>query len=170
MMGAPPPTDPLGRPHSRPKRLIQSITTLAITLTATPRAGAVGGGGLGQMAINYGYNCRQDDVMISTVAAIIVIVQIIQLDRRYPSSLVDHRALTDLGQPPGPTIHPNPVHRRKELTCVTVSHIGLAAVATLGLAPAAAAPHPRMLRAFLSSDVVTLTGGATLAPREDPHL
>ena len=60
--------------------LIQSITTLAITLIGySAMAGAVGGGGLGQMAINYGYNRWQDDVMISTVVAIIVIVQIIQL-------------------------------------------------------------------------------------------
>ena len=61
--------------------LIQSITTLA-----------VGGGGLGQMAINYGYNRWQDDVMISTVVAIIVIVQIIQLIGDILSRLVDHRA------------------------------------------------------------------------------
>ena len=34
----------------------------------------LGGGGLGQMAINYGYNRWQDDVMISTVVAIIIII------------------------------------------------------------------------------------------------
>ena len=49
-------------------------------------------GGLGQMAINYGYNRWQDDVMISTVVAIIVIVQIIQLIGDLLSRLVDHRA------------------------------------------------------------------------------
>ena len=73
--------------------LIQSITTLAITLIGySAMAGAVGGGGLGQMAINYGYNRWQDDVMISTVVAIIVIVQIIQLIGDLLSRLVDHRA------------------------------------------------------------------------------
>ena len=73
--------------------LIQSITTLAITLIGySAMAGAVGGGGLGQMAINYGYNRWQDDVMISTVVAIIVIVQIIQLIGDILSRLVDHRA------------------------------------------------------------------------------
>ena len=45
-----------------------------------------------QMAINYGYNRWQDDVMISTVVAIIVIVQIIQLIGDLLSRLVDHRA------------------------------------------------------------------------------
>ena len=73
--------------------LIQSVTTLAITLIGySAMAGAVGGGGLGQMAINYGYNRWQDDVMISTVVAIIIIVQIIQLIGDILSRLVDHRA------------------------------------------------------------------------------
>ena len=73
--------------------LIQSVTTLAITLIGySAMAGAVGGGGLGQMAINYGYNRWQTDVMISTVVAIIIIVQIIQLIGDILSRLVDHRA------------------------------------------------------------------------------
>jgi len=70
--------------------LIQSIPP---PVSAPPaRGGAGGGGGLGQMAINYGYNRWQDDVMISTVVAIIVIVQIIQLIGDLLSRLVDHRA------------------------------------------------------------------------------
>ena len=73
--------------------LIQSVTTLAITLIGySAMAGAVGGGGLGQMAINYGYYRWQDDVMISTVVAIIVIVQVIQLIGDFISRLLDHRA------------------------------------------------------------------------------
>lgn len=41
---------------------------------------------------HYGYNRWQTDVMISTVVAIIVIVQIIQLIGDILSRLVDHRA------------------------------------------------------------------------------
>jgi len=44
------------------------------------------------MAINYGYNRWQDDVMISTVVAIIVIVQVIQLIGDLISRRLDHRA------------------------------------------------------------------------------
>ena len=44
------------------------------------------------MAINYGYNRWQDDVMISTVVAIIVIVQVIQLIGDLISRLSHHRA------------------------------------------------------------------------------
>lgn len=72
--------------------LVQSITMLAITLIGySAMAGAVGGGGLGQMAINYGYNRWQDDVMISTVIAIIIIVQLVQMIGDMISRLVDHR-------------------------------------------------------------------------------
>lgn len=72
--------------------LVQSATVLAITLIGySAMAGVVGGGGLGQMAINYGYNRWQTDVMISTVVAIIVIVEIIQVVGDMISRLVDHR-------------------------------------------------------------------------------
>lgn len=72
--------------------LIQSATVLLITLIGySAMAGVVGGGGLGALAINYGYNQWQDDVMILTVIAIIVIVQVIQMAGDMISRLVDHR-------------------------------------------------------------------------------
>lgn len=42
-------------------------------------AGFVGGGGLGAIAINYGYYRYKKDIMWITVALIVVIVQIFQL-------------------------------------------------------------------------------------------
>ena len=73
--------------------LVQSVTTLAITLIGySAMAGALGGGGLGQMAINYGYNRWQDDVMISTVVAIIIIVQAVQWVGDSIARAVDHRS------------------------------------------------------------------------------
>lgn len=72
--------------------LVQSVTVLLITLIGySAMAGAVGGGGLGALAINYGYNQWQDDVMILTVIAIIIIVQLIQMMGDMISRLVDHR-------------------------------------------------------------------------------
>ena len=41
-------------------------------------AGFVGGGGLGDIAIRYGYYRYQTDVMLLTVAILVIIVQIIQ--------------------------------------------------------------------------------------------
>ncbi|MDO4259210.1 MAG: methionine ABC transporter permease [Actinomycetaceae bacterium] len=72
--------------------IIQSITVLAITMVGySALAGTVGGGGLGQMAFNYGYNRFQGDVMICTVVAILVIVQLIQMIGDILSKAVDHR-------------------------------------------------------------------------------
>ena len=72
--------------------LIQSVTVLVITLVGySAMAGAVGGGGLGALAINYGYNQWQDDVMILTVVAIVIMVQAVQMLGDMLSRLVDHR-------------------------------------------------------------------------------
>lgn len=73
--------------------IVQSITVLAITLIGySAMAGAVGGGGLGQLAINYGYMRNQHDVLIVTVVTIVIIVQIVQLVGDWVSRLVDHRS------------------------------------------------------------------------------
>ena len=41
-------------------------------------AGALGGGGLGDLAIRYGYQRFQMDVMVVTVVVLIVMVQVMQ--------------------------------------------------------------------------------------------
>ena len=41
-------------------------------------AGAVGGGGLGDIAIRYGYNRYQVDIMMVTVVLLVALVQIMQ--------------------------------------------------------------------------------------------
>lgn len=60
--------------------IIASITVTAIALVSyTAMAGAVGGGGLGDLAIRYGYQRFQTDVMVITVVLMIVLVQVIQM-------------------------------------------------------------------------------------------
>ncbi|WP_298845956.1 methionine ABC transporter permease [Clostridium sp.] len=65
------------------KEAMPSIV-LGITLTIiniigySAMAGTIGGGGLGDVAVKYGYYRFQSDVMIYTVIILIVIVQIIQ--------------------------------------------------------------------------------------------
>ncbi len=54
-------------------------------------AGAVGGGGVGDLAIQYGYQRNQVDVMVITVVVIVLIVGIIQLVGDMLSRLVNHR-------------------------------------------------------------------------------
>ena len=72
--------------------LIQSGTVTIITLLgSSAMAGAVGGGGLGDLAITYGHNSNMVDVVVITVVIIAVIVGIIQLIGDMLSRLVDHR-------------------------------------------------------------------------------
>lgn len=66
-------------PEGRPA-LIQAITITAITLVNySAMAGTVGGGGLGDLAIRYGYQRFNVSMMIITVFLLVVIVQLIQL-------------------------------------------------------------------------------------------
>ncbi|WP_294966803.1 methionine ABC transporter permease [Sulfurimonas sp.] len=59
--------------------IISTITLTLITVVGfSAMAGAVGGGGLGDVAIKYGYYRFQTDVMIYTVMALIVLVQFFQ--------------------------------------------------------------------------------------------
>lgn len=59
--------------------LILSLTTATISLlSATAMAGAVGGGGVGDLAISYGYERFDSFIMIVTVIVLIIFVQAIQ--------------------------------------------------------------------------------------------
>ena len=65
-------------PEARPSLLVGVTIALATILGYSAMAGFVGGGGLGAIAINYGYYRYQSDVMLVTVALLVVIVQIFQ--------------------------------------------------------------------------------------------
>ena len=59
--------------------LINGSAVAAITILGySAMSGAVGGGGLVKLAIMYGYNRYQTDIMIATVILLIIIVQIFQ--------------------------------------------------------------------------------------------
>lgn len=59
--------------------IINSLTITLINLVAySAMAGAVGGGGLGDLAIRYGYQRFDAQVMLATIVILIVLVQTIQ--------------------------------------------------------------------------------------------
>ena len=59
--------------------LIAAVTVTAITLVSyTAMSGLIGGGGLGDLAVRYGYQRYQPDVMAVTVILLLVLVQILQ--------------------------------------------------------------------------------------------
>ena len=69
----------------------EALPILIQSATVTIMAGAVGGGGVGDLAIQYGYQRNQVDVMVITVVVIVGIVGIIQLVGDMLSRLVNHR-------------------------------------------------------------------------------
>lgn len=65
-------------PESRPG-LIAGVTITTVSLVGyTAMSGVIGGGGLGDLAIRYGFQRFQPDVMIVTVVILIVLVQLLQ--------------------------------------------------------------------------------------------
>lgn len=65
-------------PESLPA-VIETMTVVVVTLIgSSAMAGTIGGGGLGDLAIRYGYQRFQADVMLATIVVLIVIVQAIQ--------------------------------------------------------------------------------------------
>ena len=59
--------------------IINNITVLIVNLIgASAMAGAIGGGGLGDLAIRYGYQRFRADVMLATIIILIVGVNLIQ--------------------------------------------------------------------------------------------
>ncbi|OGV29583.1 MAG: methionine ABC transporter permease [Legionellales bacterium RIFCSPHIGHO2_12_FULL_35_11] len=66
-------------PEARPA-LLNALTVTAITLVNySAMAGTVGGGGLGDLAIRYGYQRFNIVIMLATVAILIIIVQMLQM-------------------------------------------------------------------------------------------
>ncbi len=78
-------------PEAKPSLLVGATISLATILGYSAMAGFVGGGGLGAIAVNYGYYRYQSDVMWITVALLVVIVQIFQEGGLKLVSKVDKR-------------------------------------------------------------------------------
>ncbi|MET7400203.1 methionine ABC transporter permease [Dactylosporangium sp. NPDC005572] len=60
--------------------LVAGFTITVVALVGySAMAGVVGGGGLGDLAIRYGYQRFENEVMIATVAVLVVLVQLVQM-------------------------------------------------------------------------------------------
>lgn len=59
--------------------IVAQLTTVVIALVgASAMAGAIGGGGLGDLAIRFGYQRFRPEVMLATIVVLVVLVQLIQ--------------------------------------------------------------------------------------------
>ena len=60
--------------------ILAGVTVTSITLVSyAAMSGVIGGGGLGDLAIRFGYQRFQTDVMVITVALLVVLVQLLQM-------------------------------------------------------------------------------------------
>ena len=60
--------------------IIDNVTVLIVNLISySAMAGAIGGGGLGDIAIRYGYQRFQADIMIATIIILVILVQLVQM-------------------------------------------------------------------------------------------
>lgn len=65
-------------PESKPSLLVGAVISLVTILGYSAMAGTIGGGGLGTIAINYGYQRFNNDIIWVCVVLTIIIVQLIQ--------------------------------------------------------------------------------------------
>jgi D-methionine transport system permease protein len=80
-------------PESVPS-LIRGASITTITLIGySAIAGAIGAGGLGDIAIRFGYYRYQDDIMIYTIVVLVVLVQIIQSVFNFTAKKIDKRSV-----------------------------------------------------------------------------
>lgn len=65
-------------PEAKPSLITGAVLSVTTILAYSAMTGAVGGGGLGDIAIRYGYYRYQTEMMLITVIILVIIVQIIQ--------------------------------------------------------------------------------------------
>ena len=78
-------------PEALPSLLTGSAVAAITILGYSAMSGAVGGGGLGKLAIMYGYNRYQTDVMFATIVLLIIIVQLFQMLGNWATKRSDKR-------------------------------------------------------------------------------
>ena len=65
-------------PESRPSLVAGVTVTVVALISYSAMAGAIGGGGLGDFAIRYGYQQFRTDITLATVVLLLVVVQLLQ--------------------------------------------------------------------------------------------
>lgn len=78
-------------PEAKTSLLVGMTIALGTILGYSAMAGTVGGGGLGDIAIRYGYHRYQTDVMVVTIIILVILVQILQGAGMMISKKLDHR-------------------------------------------------------------------------------
>ncbi len=78
-------------PEAMPSLILGATITVITLIGYSAMAGVVGGGGLGDIAVRYGYYRYQKDLMFLTIVLLLVIVQIVQTIGNLLSRKVDRK-------------------------------------------------------------------------------
>jgi D-methionine transport system permease protein len=78
-------------PEALPSLIAGFTVTLVLLVGASAMAGAVGAGGLGDLAIRYGYQRFETSVMVAVIIVLIALVALIQIGGDWLARSVDHR-------------------------------------------------------------------------------
>ena len=77
-------------PEALPSLLLGLAINMATIVGYSAMAGCIGGGGLGALALNYGYYRYQSDVLLGTVVILILLIQIVQESGEYLYKKIRH--------------------------------------------------------------------------------
>ncbi|MBE6098940.1 MAG: ABC transporter permease [Anaerovibrio sp.] len=78
-------------PEAMPNIVAQLTTVIISLIGESAMAGAIGGGGLGDLAIRYGYQRFRPEIIIATVLVLIVMVQAVQFAGNQLAKKLDKR-------------------------------------------------------------------------------
>ncbi|WP_425059486.1 D-methionine transport system permease protein MetI [Sporomusa carbonis] len=78
-------------PEAMPSIILGLTLTVISLIGYSAMAGAIGGGGLGDLAIRYGYQRFRADVMLATVVILIALVQMVQSGGDYMAHKLNKR-------------------------------------------------------------------------------
>lgn len=78
-------------PEALPSLVLDITTTIINIIGYAAMAGSIGGGGLGDLAIRYGYQRFETDVLVATIIVLVILVQIIQAIGNFIAVKVDKR-------------------------------------------------------------------------------
>ncbi len=78
-------------PEAKPSLIVGSAIAVTSILSYSAMAGIVGGGGLGDIAIRYGYYRYETEIMLITVALLVLLVQLMQETGMWIARTLDKR-------------------------------------------------------------------------------
>ncbi len=78
-------------PEGRTSLVVNATIAMTTILGYSAMSGACGGGGLGDIALRYGYQRWQPDILLVTVVLLVILAQLIQMIGMFISRLIDRR-------------------------------------------------------------------------------